>query len=170
MTPLHLATIAALTPDEYEVDIWDEGARGEIDDSTDLGGPVDLVGITGYIAHIPRAIELAGVFQRRGLTVAIGGPGVSGAPELCRGVFDVVFLGEAEITWPRFLQEWKQGTHRNEYRQVERPDLSTSPAPRWDSVTADIKRYRIAGVQTTRGCPYDCEFCDVIHLASRGTC
>ncbi len=167
MTPLHLATIAALTPDEYEVDIWDEGARGEINDNTDLGGPVDLVGITGYIAHIPRAIELAGVFQRRGLTVAIGGPGVSGAPELCRGVFDVVFLGEAEITWPRFLQEWKQGTHRNEYRQVERPDLSTSPAPRWDSVTADIKRYRIAGVQTTRGCPYDCEFCDVIHLFGR---
>ncbi len=167
MIPLHLATIAALTPPEFQVDIWDEGARGEIDDTTDLGNKYDLVGVTGYIAHIPRAVAIANVIRRRGIPVVIGGPGVSGSPELCRGVFDVVFLGEAEITWPRFLQEWKQGTHRNEYRQVERPDLSNSPQPRWDSVAADIQRYRLAGVQTTRGCPYDCEFCDVIHLFGR---
>src|SRR5690606_20299930 len=90
-----------------------------------------------------------------------------GAPELCRGVFDVIFLGEAELTWPQFLRDWQQGTHRKEYRQVERPDLATSPAPRWDSVAKDVASYRIAGVQTTRGCPYDCEFCDVIHLFGR---
>ncbi len=167
MIPLHLATVAALTPAEFEVDIWDEGARGEIDDQTDLGAEYDLVGVTGYIAHIPRAIKLAEVFHRRGLPVVIGGPGVSGAPEMCRGVFDVIFLGEAELTWPRFLSEWKQGIHRNEYRQVERPDLSSSPLPRWDMIAEDIKRYRLAGVQTTRGCPYDCEFCDVIHLFGR---
>ena len=167
MIPLHLATVAALTPDEFEVDIWDEGARGEIDDKTDLGRGYDLVGVTGYIAHIPRAIALAEVFHRRELPVVIGGPGVSGAPEMCRGVFDVIFLGEAELTWPRFLSEWKQGNHRSEYRQVERPDLSASPRPRWDIIADDIKRYRLAGVQTTRGCPYDCEFCDVIHLFGR---
>ncbi len=167
MVPLHLATIAALTPPEFQVDIWDEGARGEIDDQTDLGHKYDLVGVTGYIAHIPRAIEIANVFRKRGIPVVIGGPGVSGSPETCRGVFDVVFLGEAEITWPRFLSEWTQGIHRNEYRQVERPDLTNSPRPRWDSVAADVQRYRLAGVQTTRGCPYDCEFCDVIHLFGR---
>src|SRR3989337_367090 len=131
MVPLHLATVAALTPDDFEVDIWDEGARGEINDQTDLGKDYELVGVTGYIAHIPRAIELADVFHRRGLPVVIGGPGASGAPEACRGAFDVLFLGEAELTWPRFLCEWKQGKHLAEYRQVERPDLSQSPIPRW---------------------------------------
>lgn len=167
MVPLHLATIAALTPPDFQVDIWDEGARGEITDTTDLGHKYDLVGVTGYIAHIPRAVTIARVFRRRGIPVVIGGPGVSGSPETCRGEFDVIFLGEAELTWPRFLNEWKQGIHRNEYRQVERPDLSTSPQPRWESVSSDIQRYRLAGVQTTRGCPYDCEFCDVIHLFGR---
>ncbi|MEK6798086.1 MAG: alpha/beta fold hydrolase [Planctomycetota bacterium] len=167
MTPLNLATIAALTPDDFDVDIWDEGAKGEIDDATDLGKEYHLVGVTGYIAHVPRAIKIAEVFHRRGLPVVIGGPGASGAPELCRGVFDVIFLGEAELTWPRFLEEWKQGGHRNEYRQVERPDLATSPLPDWSSMADLVKKYRVAGVQTTRGCPYDCEFCDVIHLFGR---
>lgn len=167
MIPLHLATVAALTPPEFEVDIWDEGALGEITDESDLGATYDLVGVTGYIAHLPRAVELAGIFRRRGLPVVIGGPGVSGAPDVCRDAFDVVFLGEAELTWPRFLGEWKRGTHRREYRQVERPDLAASPVPRWGSIAEDVARYRLAGVQTTRGCPYDCEFCDVIHLFGR---
>ncbi len=167
MVPLHLATVAALTPDDFEVDIWDEGWKGNITDETDLGGEYDLVGTTGYIAQIPRCIELAKLFHRRGLPIVIGGPGVSGAPEQCREHFDVIFLGEAELTWPRFLREWKQGSHRKEYRQVERPDLSSTPVPRWDLVGEAIPHYRLAGVQTTRGCPYDCEFCDVIHLFGR---
>jgi len=167
MVPLHLSTVAALTPPEFEVDIWDEGARGEITDDTDFGRSYDLVGVTGYIAHLPRAIELAEIFRRRSLPVVIGGPGVSGAPDACRDAFDVIFLGEAELTWPRFLSEWAQGRHRREYRQVERPDLASSPVPRWDGIADDVARYRLAGVQTTRGCPYDCEFCDVIHLFGR---
>jgi len=167
MIPLHLATIAALTPDEFEVDIWDEGDRGEIQDDTELDKQYDLVGITAYMAHVPRAVELSHVFHHRGTAVAVGGPGVSGVPELCRDVFDVTFIGEAELTWPRFLREWKKGHHLREYRQVERLDLSRSPAPRWDSIAANIPRYRLAAVQTTRGCPFDCEFCDVIHLFGR---
>lgn len=167
MVPLHLATVAALTPKEIEVDIWDEGARGAITDEIDLGNDYDLVGVTGYNAHLPRALQLAEIFHRRGLPVVIGGPGVSSAPHLCRDVFDVVFIGEAELTWPRFLREWKQGTHRKEYRQVMRPDLSDSPIPCWDSIADDVPRYYLGGVQTTRGCPYDCEFCDVIYLYGR---
>ena len=63
MVPLHLATVAALTPEEFEVDIWDEGARGEITDETDFGKNYDLVGVTGYNAHLPRAIQLAQIRQ-----------------------------------------------------------------------------------------------------------
>ncbi len=167
MVPLQLATIAGLTPDGHEVDIWDEGVRAEIDNRTDLGKEYDLIGVTGYIVHMPRAVELAEVFRRRGIPTAIGGSGVSGAPDLCRDAFDVVFLGEAELTWPQFLRDWERGAHRSEYRQVERPDLSKRPPPRWDSIADDIPLYRLGGVQTTRGCPYDCEFCDAIHLFGR---
>ncbi len=123
--------------------------------------------MTGYQAHIPRAIEIARIGHKWGLPVVIGGPGVSGAPDVCRGIFDVIFLGEAELTWPRFLRDWQKGNHLKEYRQVERLDLAVSPVPRWDSIAKDISKYELAAVQTTRGCPYDCDFCDVIHLFGR---
>ena len=166
MTPLHLATVAALAPDD-EVDVYDESVLDEIHEDTDFGKDYDLVGVTGYIAHLPRAKELGALFRRRGLPVVMGGPGVSGSPEECREHFDVLMLGEAELTWPRFLREWKKGSHLKEYRQVERPDLAITPNPRWDSVARYINRYAMGGVQTTRGCPFDCEFCDVIHLFGR---
>ena len=105
--------------------------------------------------------------HRRGKPVLIGGPGVSGAPDRCRGLFDVVFIGEAEFTWPQFLQDWEQDKHRSEYRQVERPDVQQSPAPCWADFPEMAKDYLLAPVQTTRGCPFDCEFCDVIHLFGR---
>lgn len=167
MVPLHLATVAALTPDDFEVDIYDESVRDEITKDTDFGKEYDLVGVTGYIAHIPREKELAAIFRNRGVPTVVGGPGVSGAAEACRGHFDVMLLGEAELTWPRFLREWKKGTHLSEYRQLDRPDLGDSPVPRWESVRPYIRRYAMGGVQTTRGCPFDCEFCDVIHLFGR---
>jgi len=167
MVPLHLATVAALTPDDFEVDIYDESVLDEIHSDTDFAKDYDLVGVTGYIAHLPRAKELAGIFRGRGLPVVMGGPGVSGSPDLCRGLFDVLLLGEVELIWPRFLREWKKGSHLREYRQVDRPDLSQSPSPRWDTVARYLDRYAMGGVQTTRGCPFDWEFCDVIHLYGR---
>lgn len=167
MVPLHLATVAALTPDDVEVDIYDESVLDEITAETNFGKDYDLVGVTGYIAHLPRAKELARIFRKRGVPTVIGGSGVSGSPDTCRDVFDVLLLGEAELTWPRFLREWMKGSHLKEYRQVDRPDLSESPAPRWGNVAGYVDRYAMGGVQTTRGCPFDCEFCDVIHLYGR---
>ena len=167
MPPLDLATIKALTPPDIEVDIWDESIRGSIDDATDLGKDYDLLGVTAYMTHIPWAQEFARMAHRRGKLVLIGGPGVSGAPDRCRGLFDVVFIGEAEFTWPQFLQDWQQDKHRSEYRQVERPDVKRSPVPCWADFPEMAKDYLLAPVQTTRGCPFDCEFCDVIHLFGR---
>ena len=167
MPPLELATLAALTPPEIEVDIWDESVRPPLDGDTHFGKEYDLIGVTGYMAHLPWAIDVADIAHRRGIPVVIGGPGVSGSPERCRRVFDVVFIGEAELTWPQFLDDWKTGRHRSEYRQVQRPDMGTSPAPRWDGVADIAKNYLMGAVQTTRGCPFDCDFCDVIHLFGR---
>lgn len=164
MAPLHIATIAALTPDEFEVDLWDDSVHGWIDDSTDLKD-YDLVGITGYTAHLPRAKAIAQVFRKRGIPVAIGGAGISTIPQHYRDDFDILFLGEAELTWPQFLADWKKGSYRKVYRQVAGSvDLALSPPPRWGSIADQMPHYLLGGVQTSRGCPFACEFCDVSYL------
>ncbi len=167
MVPLGLATVAALTPDDVDVDIWDEAVHGEITDETELKKNYDLVGVTGYTGHIARVWELGAMLRRRGILTAVGGPGVSAAPEHYRDHFDILFIGEAEYIWPEFLAEWKDGKHRLEYRQVGKVDMAHSPLPRWDKVAADMRHYLVGGVQTTRGCPFDCEFCDVIYIYGR---
>ena len=151
--PLGMATVAALTPDDIEVDMWHEGIREQITEDTDLGNDYDLVAVTGYGAHISRVREIGQIFCARGVLVAVGGPGVSAAPEYYRDQFDVVFIGEAEYTWPKFIADWKSGAYKSEYRQVSKVDMADSPLPCWDKVASDANRYVMGAVQTTRGCP-----------------
>ena len=167
MAPLGLATVAALTPDDIEVDVWDEAVHGMISDDTDFNKDYDFVGVTGYINHLWRARELGKIFRRRGIPIAVGGPGVSSAPEHYRNHFDVLFIGESEHVWPQFIADLKAGHYRPEYRQVAKPDMAHSPLPRWDKVATNMKHYLFGAVQTTRGCPFDCEFCDVIYIYGR---
>jgi radical SAM superfamily enzyme YgiQ (UPF0313 family) len=166
IAPLHLATIAGLTPKEYEVVIWDEAVKGRICDNT-LPVNFDLVGLTGYTAHLPRAVELSKMFRSRGIPVAIGGAGISSLPHKHYNDFDILFIGEAEYTWPQFLNDWRQTKYKKVYRQIRPIDLSTTPPPRWDSIKEDIASYLLGGVQTSRGCPFDCDFCDVSYLFGR---
>jgi hypothetical protein len=167
LTPLSLATVAALTPDDVDVDLWDEGVQGLIHESTSFDKDYDLVGITGYSAHSGRMKKLGRIFRTRGILVAAGGAGVSVEPEAYRNHFDVLFIGEAEYTWPRFVADWKKGSYRPEYRQTAKVRMVHSPPPRWDRMADHISRYLSGAVQTTRGCPFDCEFCDVVHLHGR---
>jgi radical SAM superfamily enzyme YgiQ (UPF0313 family) len=74
---------------------------------------------------------------------------------------------EAEYTWPRFLSDFQAGSYQPEYRQVSRVSMEDSPPPRWEIIASDIEYYAWGVVQTTRGCPFDCEFCDVIALFGR---
>ena len=160
--PLHLATVAALTPDEYEVMIWDEAVQGQISEGTEFGTDFDLVGVTAYSNHLSRAKKIARIFRARGVTVVIGGAGVTAEPETVRDDFDVLFLGEAELTWPQFLVDFKNGCYDRVYQPTSFPDLGTSPRPRWDSIAHLLSSgYKTGGVQVNRGCPYDCEFCHV---------
>jgi hypothetical protein len=167
--PLGLATVAALTPPEFHVDIWDELVHGRLSEKNlhKLKRDYDLVGLTGYFSHLSRLRRLAALFRKRGIPVVVGGPGVSSSPVTYRGEFDVLFCGEAEKTWPQFLQDWQRGSYKSEYRQIEKPDLAESPMPRWDSIEDVFPNYAMGCVQTTRGCPFDCEFCDVIYLFGR---
>lgn len=163
--PLGLATVAALTPGSIRVDLWDECVKGQITEEDVSNKDYDLIGVTGYVNHAGRMHELGLMFRRCGLLTAVGGPGVSSEPELFRDYFDILFIGEAEYTWPQFIADHVRGMQRREYRQVGKVDMAHSPVPNWESVA--VNSYLLGAVQTTRGCPFDCEFCDVIYIYGR---
>ncbi|NCO83146.1 MAG: B12-binding domain-containing radical SAM protein [Nitrospirae bacterium CG_4_10_14_3_um_filter_44_29] len=160
--PLSLATLAALTPMEHEVAICDENIK-PVDFDTDA----DIVGITGCHIQKERVYQLAGSFRSKGKTVAIGGPLVqkSNLGE-CAEHADAVFLGEAEYTWPSFIRDFQSGNAKFLYEQEEFVDLTASPAPRFDLL--ELPAYSTAIIETSRGCPHSCEFCEIpIRLGKR---
>ena len=157
---LSLPTVAGLTPREHEVILCDENVE-PIDFDTDA----DIVGVTGYIVHQKRFHEIVREFRRRGKFVVAGGPYASLCPEEIQDVVDVLFVDEAEYTWPRFLEEYARGTWARTYRQEEKPSLLDSPLPRFDLLKFD--RYQSMTIQFARGCPFNCEFCDIIVMYGR---
>lgn len=159
MPSLALATVAALTPEGFDVRIHDEAAG-----PVDLDEPCDVVGLTGYVTQHHRIRELAQGFRARGRTVVIGGPHASLAPDRYRDVADVLVLGEAEEVWPEAAADLLAGRARDRY-EGDRIDLTASPAPRNELL--DTAGFYMGSVQTSRGCPFECEFCDVIVYLDR---
>jgi radical SAM superfamily enzyme YgiQ (UPF0313 family) len=157
---LALPTVAGLTPPPHQVVLCDENVE-----PVDFEIDADIVGLTGYIVHSRRILELADAFRRRGRFVVAGGPFATLCPEALRGRVDALFIGEAEYTWPRFLRDWEAGRAQPEYRQDDKPSMLDSPLPRFDLLKVD--RYRSMTIQFARGCPYACEFCDIIVMYGR---
>jgi radical SAM superfamily enzyme YgiQ (UPF0313 family) len=152
-----LATVAALTPPEIEVKIIDENVE-----PINFNEPVDLVGITGFHFHLPQARQIAKEFSKRGVTVVCGGPSVSLSTERWRPIADVLIIGEAERIWPEFIEDYLAERHQHEYRESERFDLSISPVPDYSGFSEKSRKEFLAGVvQTSRGCPFNCDFCSV---------
>lgn len=158
--PLGLLTLAALTPPEFRVTLCDENAGEAIDYNTSA----KLVGITGYIIQDARVYAIADRFRALGKKVVIGGPMANLIPEHCRPHCDVLFEGEAEYTWPRFLREYASGKYADHYVEHDKIHLPDSPPPRLDVLK---RRYAHGVVQCTRGCPFTCEFCDIIVMYGR---
>ena len=160
IVPINIATVAALTPDRYEVQLWDEIVRGPAEQNLDAG--YDLVGISAYSDQLDRALEIADAFRARGIPAVLGGAGVTAETERAVGRVDAIFVGEAETTWPEFLADWEEGRHRDRYEPKIFPDLAQSPPPRWDSIADELaSNYKSGAVQINRGCPHTCEFCHV---------
>jgi radical SAM superfamily enzyme YgiQ (UPF0313 family) len=157
---LALPTLAALTPSHHDVVLCDENT-----DPIDFDSDADIVGVTGYIIHSKRMKEILDEFRRRGRFVVVGGPYASLCPDDLAAHADVVFVDEAELTWPAFLADYEAGSWQPKYEQIDKTDMEKVPLPRFDLL--NLAAYRTVCVQFARGCPFQCEFCDIITIFGR---
>jgi radical SAM superfamily enzyme YgiQ (UPF0313 family) len=159
LADLTMPTVAAMVPDGWRIAICDERIE-----PVDLDTNAEVIGLTGKISQRNRCIELAAEFRRRGKIVLLGGPYASLCPDDMRPHADVLVRGEMEDIAAELFADLERGTFRSEY-VGDKPDLSRSPVPRWDLTRKG--RALFGQVQTSRGCPFECEFCDVIQYLGR---
>ena len=162
LPPLGLLTVAALLPSEWELRLADlnTGKLTEKDWQW-----ADLILISSMYIQREGFLSLAREAKQRGKTVVAGGPYPTSLPEeaLTAGC-DFVVRGEGENTVPLLLEAMRDGK-TGVIENPEKPDMTTSPIPRFDLLR--IEDYANVTIQTTRGCPFDCEFCDVVNLFGR---
>jgi len=158
--PLGLATLAALCPPEWQVTIVDENVE-----PLPLSPQADLIGIGGMGVQGQRQRELLAYYRARGHYVVIGGAAASLTPEAYQGLADTVVAGEAEYIWPRFCRDFEQGVPKALYRETGTVELADSPVPRFDLLKLPL--YANVTLQYSRGCPFRCEFCDIIVMFGR---
>jgi radical SAM superfamily enzyme YgiQ (UPF0313 family) len=159
--PLGLITISAMLPASWEKRLVDMNVRRLTDADLEWA---DMVFASAM--HIQKN-SLAEVIQRsktRGKRVVVGGPHASISPDELADA-DHVFVGEAEETLPEFVRDLERGEAKRIYNAVERPALSAAPIP--DFHLLDLKRYNAMALQYSRGCPFNCEFCDIIEIYGR---
>ena len=152
-----LPLLAALTPTEHNVTLLDENV--EAIDYARLA-QADIVGVTGMSVQRFRMREILKELKARGVFTVVGGPWVSVREDYFGDLADAIFVGEAEETWPQFLQDWQRGQHCMRYEQADKTDMTKVPTPRFDRLKMD--QYLFGSVQFSRGCPFQCEFCDII--------
>jgi len=161
MPPLGLLTVAAMLPEHWGKRLVDLNVRPLTD--PDLAW-ADYVFISGMAVQREAARRLIARCKAAGKTVVAGGPLFIGEYALFEQV-DHFVLGEAEITLAPFLADLESGTLKRTYRTRQFADMARSPVPLWQ--LADLGSYALAGVQFSRGCPYDCDFCNVTAMLGR---
>jgi len=150
-----LATVAALTPREIEVEVVNEYFH-----PLDLRADADLVGISVLTLNAYRAYEIAGAFRRRLIPVAMGGVHATFCPDEALEHTDAVVCGEAEGVWPRLLEDAAAGHLQRLYRREGFVPAGEIALPRWD-VRGGGQNRQFKAITTTRGCPVGCDFCSV---------
>jgi radical SAM superfamily enzyme YgiQ (UPF0313 family) len=157
-----LPLLAALTPAEHRISLIDENVE-PID--FDRCSRADIVGVTGMIVQRQRMREIVTELKRRGVYTVVGGPWITVKQDYFEGLADVIFVGEADESWPRFLIDWRAGHAEKRYEQKAQTDMSRVPTPRFDLLK--MSRYVFGNLQFSRGCPFLCEFCDIIVIFGR---
>lgn len=158
--PLGLATLAALSPAHWRVTIVDENVE-----PVPLAPEADIVGVCGMGVQFARQRELLAYYRSRGHHVVAGGSYASLCPEKYAALADTTVAGEAEYVWPAFCRDFEAGAPRSLYRETGTVALTDSPTPRFDLLKLHL--YNTASLQFSRGCPYRCDFCDIIVMFGR---
>ena len=159
--PLGLLTVAALLPKDYELKLIDmnNNALKEKDIAQ-----ADMVFISAMIVQKESMEKVIQLCRKLNKTVVSGGPYPTSFYQSIEGV-DYFVLNEAEITLPLFIADLESGDLKKVYSTDKKPDISKTPAPRFDLV--NINNYSSIALQFSRGCPFNCEFCDIIGLFGR---
>jgi len=153
-----LPAVAGLVPAPHEVVLLDENVE---DIDFERLRRFDIVGVTGMNVQKKRMREILLRLRELGVFTAVGGAYASVDERFFDGLCDVLFVGEAETTWPEFLEDFAAGQPTNKvYEQAERTDMTKVPKPRYDLLK--VNRYASGALQFSRGCPFLCEFCDII--------
>lgn len=159
-----LLTLAALTPDKFDMEYLD-GNYQEIPYENDY----DIVAITATTSQADRAYAIADRYRKKEKPplVVIGGSHASFLPDEAQQHVDVVFIGEGERSWPKFLDDFCVGKQAERYNAADYPlvDLNEIPVPRYDLLDPDF--YNMIWIQTSRGCPINCEFCSATKFSGR---
>lgn len=161
--PLGLITVAALLPQTWEFRLADRNVRPETAEDWEWA---DLVIISAMIIQKQEVWELIQKGVALGKKVAIGGPFPTSVPEFAlEAGAHYLILDEGEYTIPMFLEALERGEERGIFRSAAKPDVTQTPIPRFDLL--DLDAYLAMTVQFSRGCPFQCEFCDIINLYGR---
>lgn len=159
--PLGLMTVAAMLPQSWEFRLVDLNVQPLSDEAWEWA---DLICTGGMLPQQPGILNLVDRAKAADKFVAVGGPDPSSQPQIYAHA-DAVVVGEGEATIPMWLDAWRNGNPRGTFESPTKPDVTTTPPPRFDLISFDD--YLHVGLQTSRGCPYNCEFCDIIELFGR---
>jgi radical SAM superfamily enzyme YgiQ (UPF0313 family) len=160
-TPLGLMTAAALLPQQWQIKLIDANVEPLLDE---LFTWADIVCTGGMLPQQRGTLSIIDRAHQNGCPVIVGGPDPSSQPNLYQSA-DYIVHGEGEITIPMLIQDLEKGCKSGEYKSCERADMTDAVIPRFDLIR--FKDYIQVGVQYTRGCPFNCEFCDIIELYGR---
>jgi radical SAM superfamily enzyme YgiQ (UPF0313 family) len=161
VAPLSLITVAALLPRHWELRLVDLCFESLSDD--DLRA-ADVVMLSGMLVQRASLHAVLARCRRLGVRTVVGGPYATAMPERLSDA-DHLVLGEAEESLPELCAELEAGQPRRVYREPRKPDLRVSPVPRFDLLRPGA--YHYLALQFSRGCPFECEFCDIISLYGR---
>ncbi|HET7840365.1 MAG TPA: B12-binding domain-containing radical SAM protein [Terriglobia bacterium] len=162
MPPLGLITVAALCPESWKLRLVDQGVE-ELTDEDILWA--DLVMVSAMTVQHDGLKEVLARARRLGRRTMVGGPYASGEPTRMLAVADHVVVGEPDEVFAEIARDLEDGTARRLYEIADKPDVTRTPPPRFDLLKLDC--YASMSVQFSRGCPFQCEFCDIIILYGR---
>jgi radical SAM superfamily enzyme YgiQ (UPF0313 family) len=159
--PLGLLTVSAMLPEVWERRLIDMNIQSL--EHSDIEW-ADMVFISAMIVQKESLEKVVALCKAQGKKVVVGGPFISTSAEQLPEA-DHIFIGETETTLPEFVYDLEIGCARRIYKSAERPALSATPVP--DFNLANLKSYSAMSVQYSRGCPFNCEFCDIIEIYGR---